>query len=108
MLIFFSACNCHEMGALDSQCDEILGYCKCANYVAGKKCERCIDGFWNMKKNIGCEPCNCSQIGSEDLNCNQSSGQCNCKFGIGGDKCDRCKPGFWGFSSSGCKSILFF
>lgn len=83
-------------------CDNVNGKCRCKPNVAGRQCNACVDGYWNLDSNEGCKACDCNEIGSENHLCDNYSGQCNCKPGVTGKHCDQCLPNYYGFGPNGC------
>lgn len=83
-------------------CNSVSGQCRCKPNVAGRQCNTCVDGYWDLASSEGCKPCNCDLEGSENRLCSDSSGQCNCKPGVTGKHCDKCLPDHYGFGSDGC------
>ena len=75
--------------------------CLCKQNVEGRQCDRCKEGFWNLKANnpLGCEPCDCSESGTlAQLNtCDPISGQCPCKYTTQNAtlRCDMCADGYY-------------
>ena len=75
--------------------------CLCKQNVEGRQCDRCKEGFWNMKANnpLGCEPCDCSDSGTlAHLNtCDSVTGQCACKLTTQNatTRCDQCSDGYF-------------
>ncbi|CAF4272510.1 unnamed protein product, partial [Rotaria magnacalcarata] len=73
--------------------------CLCKQNVEGRQCDRCKEGFWNMKASnpLGCEPCDCSDEGTlGHLNtCDVVTGQCPCKLTTLNStiRCDICADG---------------
>ncbi|XP_071489014.1 laminin subunit alpha-2-like, partial [Diadema antillarum] len=98
------ACQCHETGALSSQCDEASGSCLCHANVTGQRCDSCLYGHYNISSGEGCQACECDPIGSMYDYCDVDSGQCRCKPGLTGRRCDQCQAGHWNFGESGCQS----
>ncbi|XP_052780094.1 laminin subunit beta-1-like [Mya arenaria] len=110
-------CDCDPTGSLyDGECermtDEELGLeagrCNCKTYVTGRRCDSCIDGYWNLLDDNpnGCEACTCDPMGTlENFGCDQYTGYCTCKRYVTGKNCDQCYPGFWGMSNdlNGCR-----
>ncbi|UXI21544.1 Nucleolar protein 6 [Sarcoptes scabiei] len=84
-------------------CDRITGKCRCKPNVAGRQCDQCVDGYWDLDSNEGCKACNCNETGSENHLCDNYSGQCRCKPGVTGKHCDQCLPNYYGFGPNGCK-----
>nr|XP_014348008.1 PREDICTED: laminin subunit alpha-2 isoform X3 [Latimeria chalumnae] len=92
-------CNCNSFGSKSFDCDE-SGQCRCQPGVAGQKCDRCAQGFYNFQEG-GCTSCNCAHVGN---NCDSGTGQCICPPNTIGEKCDKCAPNYWGHDIvSGCK-----
>ncbi|PVD22260.1 hypothetical protein C0Q70_18068 [Pomacea canaliculata] len=102
------ACNCYPSGTIIQPgvlgCDPTSGQCPCLPNVAGRQCERCDPGYWNLESGKGCERCDCDRIGSTNYTCEQRGGQCQCKTGVTGRRCDTCQRYFFGFSPSGCQA----
>ena len=52
-------CDCHPPGCIarNSYCDPATGQCVCKTYTAGRRCERCLDGTYNLQQyNVfGCQ-----------------------------------------------------
>ncbi|XP_054168822.1 laminin subunit beta-1-like isoform X2 [Oppia nitens] len=111
-------CDCDPRGSLDDAlCDEhqdVLsgleaGKCHCKRNVEGRRCDRCLPGFWNFAESNpdGCEPCTCNQLGTVgNLGCNVHTGECVCKRNVVGRDCNQCAAEFYGLSSDeeGCKA----
>ncbi|CAG0891651.1 unnamed protein product [Darwinula stevensoni] len=107
------ACGCNPYGTVQQEkgvtlCDQLTGQCQCKRYVIGQKCDRCADGYYNLRSGgvcniFGCQPCNCDPIGSVNITCNTETGQCSCKPGVVGLRCDQCTAYSYGFSFEGCK-----
>lgn len=83
-------------------CDSRSGHCECKNYVMGRKCDQCIQGYWDISGENGCQSCGCNMFGSHNLTCDQFTGKCYCRPGVIGTKCDQCAPYHYGFSEKGC------
>jgi len=108
-------CGCNHLGTVQSSepagltydtsftC-ESSGQCRCKPNVVGRRCDRCMEGFFNLESGEGCEPCRCNIIGSFNTSCDARSGQCYCRPGVTGKHCDQCLPVHYGFSIEGCKS----
>ncbi|XP_057674386.1 laminin subunit gamma-3 [Corythoichthys intestinalis] len=99
-------CNCDPAGTSDhaTECHPETGTCECLNYVTGRDCSRCEEGFFNLRHGKGCERCECHPIGSSSAACHPITGQCSCRGGVEGRLCDVCRAGFFGFSSRGCRA----
>ena len=60
---WLTACECNETGSLLSSdgralsCDNSTGQCQCRRHVTGLQCERCTDGYWNIRSDNpdGCQ-----------------------------------------------------
>lgn len=115
--ISFSACDCDPDGSLDGGiCDSvsdeannlIAGRCHCKKNVEGRRCDTCINGFWNFTNENpdGCQSCTCNTLGTIDnQGCNMRTGECFCKRYVTGRDCNQCLPEFWGLSEKkdGCQ-----
>ncbi|XP_028398055.1 laminin subunit beta-1-like [Dendronephthya gigantea] len=88
-------CGCNSDGSVHESCDALTGKCRCHRFVEGEKCDKCFDGYWNLKSGDGCDPCDCDPGGAYDNFCDVVTGQCRCRPGIEGQKCDRVIPGFY-------------
>lgn len=84
-------------------CNSINGQCRCKPNVAGRQCDSCIDGYWDLGPNEGCKACNCDPVGAENRLCRERDGQCHCKPGVTGKQCDKCLPDHYGFGPDGCQ-----
>ncbi|CAJ0953978.1 unnamed protein product, partial [Mesorhabditis belari] len=86
-------CDCNLPGTLSmlNSCEEKNGQCVCKRHVGGRSCDKCADGYYNMKAHnqLGCEPCNCDLGGALRSECDPSTGQCKCRPRVGGLKCDK-------------------
>ncbi|XP_029008547.1 netrin-4-like [Betta splendens] len=56
-------CACHRAGSVLSGgaalCDPSSGQCTCKPGVGGRRCERCMMGYWGLHE-YGCRPCDCT------------------------------------------------
>ncbi|KAI0216831.1 hypothetical protein LSAT2_031208 [Lamellibrachia satsuma] len=52
-------CNCDVRGVIDGsvECNEIGGQCACKRYVTGRRCDRCLSGYDNIRES---DPDGCS------------------------------------------------
>ena len=78
----------------------------CHGNVKGQDCDKCKDGFYNFKREIGrCQPCGCSLIGSSNFACDSQSGSCQCHENYAGRQCDSCaiEKGYYNFP--GCYGV---
>lgn len=108
-------CDCDPRGATDEGiCDSITdeenvaGRCHCKKNVGGRRCDTCLEGFWNLDANntLGCEPCTCNTLGTVgNLGCNMYTGECVCKRLVTGKDCNQCMPETFGLSGTqdGCQ-----
>ncbi|ALC39660.1 wb, partial [Drosophila busckii] len=96
-------CQCSAVGSLSSACDKRTGQCSCLLNVAGRRCDKCKAGHWNLTQGQGCQDCQCDAHGARSRECNPWTGQCDCKIGVGGRHCNECTEGFFGFSTEGCQ-----
>ena len=40
------ACDCDIGGALDQNCDQVTGKCRCRDNIGGRRCDRPLDGYF--------------------------------------------------------------
>lgn len=79
-----SECNCNQIGAKNSFCDQDSGQCDCIPNVYGKQCDQCQPSFWNFPD---CRPCECNNHASI---CDQRTGACiDCQDHTDGQNCER-------------------
>lgn len=109
-------CDCDPRGSLDDAiCDDetdasvgaVAGKCRCKQNVEGRRCDRCLPGYWNFRENntLGCEKCSCNQLGTVgNMGCNVVTGECVCKRNVVGRDCNQCAPEFYGLGAhaDGC------
>ena len=110
-------CDCDPRGSLeDGICDSsdepqtgaVAGKCHCKLNVEGRRCDKCIGGYWNFREDnpFGCEACSCNQLGTVgNLGCDVVTGECVCKRNVVGRDCNQCAPEFYGLGveDEGCK-----
>ncbi|XP_014218984.1 laminin subunit gamma-1 isoform X2 [Copidosoma floridanum] len=105
-------CQCYPPGTLEAgenrqagvaPCDQLTGHCYCKPHVIGRNCDKCEDGYYNIRSGEGCAACSCDLEGSYNRTCDPHSGQCNCRPGVTGQRCDACLPYQYGFGRDGCK-----
>ncbi|XP_055351401.1 laminin subunit beta-1-like [Paramacrobiotus metropolitanus] len=111
-------CDCDPRGSLndglcDSKQDAIndleAGRCHCKRWVTGRRCDGCMDGYYDLNENNteGCLACSCNLLGTiGNTGCDKVTGQCTCKRFVTGENCDQCAEGYWGMSADrdGCKA----
>ncbi|XP_046762736.1 laminin subunit beta-4 isoform X1 [Gallus gallus] len=90
-------CNCDAAGTLPfSVCDSTTGECLCQQFTTGRRCEKCVEGYWGLGKSVyGCSPCDCDIGGSQDNLCSPEDGQCKCLPNIVGRQCNEPAPGYF-------------
>ncbi|XP_006859338.1 PREDICTED: laminin subunit beta-4 [Chrysochloris asiatica] len=105
------SCSCNPSGVNPTECpsgqgpcvcDPTTGSCSCLPNVAGRACDRCADGYWNLVPGRGCQLCNCDPHTSQSSHCDQFTGQCPCKLGYGGKQCNECKENHYGSPPGPC------
>lgn len=94
-----SACDCDVEGSSSAVCDIYTSQCNCRPNVEGRRCDRCIQGYFNLTS-TGCSNCNCSEF-STSIQCSEL-GQCPCINSVGGATCDQCLPEHYNISTIGC------
>ncbi|XP_061658227.1 laminin subunit gamma-3 [Syngnathoides biaculeatus] len=97
-------CDCNPAGTSGNatECDADTGSCECLEHATGRDCGRCEEGFFNLRRGLGCERCACHPVGSSSAACDPITGRCSCRAGVEGRLCGACRMGFFGFSSRGC------
>ncbi|KFO73509.1 Laminin subunit beta-4, partial [Cuculus canorus] len=90
-------CNCHPSGSLPfSICDPATGECLCQQFATGRRCEKCLVGYWGLGSSLyGCSPCDCDIGGSRSNLCSPKDGQCHCLPNIVGRQCNEPAPGYF-------------
>lgn len=85
-------CNCNPEGVLGGNlnCDLDTGACDCKANVIDRKCDLCMNGFWNFPL---CEECDCDPAGTQPGICDKESSRCLCKENAGDATCGSCDPG---------------
>lgn len=104
--------ECVATGECDPATDDMIymaGKCHCKTFIDGPRCDRCMDGYWNMTvENVdGCQQCTCDTLGTVDnQGCHKETGECTCKRFVTGRDCDQCLPQHYGLSADqyGCKA----
>ncbi|VDO27999.1 unnamed protein product [Haemonchus placei] len=86
-------CDCNLNGTLAmlNTCDLKSGQCHCKRNAAGRQCDKCADGFYNLEgfNQLGCQPCNCDIGGALRADCDGVTGQCRCRPRVTGLRCDK-------------------
>ncbi|PKU40260.1 laminin subunit beta-1 [Limosa lapponica baueri] len=90
-------CNCDPSGSLPfSVCDPATGECLCQRFATGRRCEKCIVGYWGLGNSLyGCSPCDCDIGGSQNNLCSPKDGQCKCLPNIVSRQCNEPAPGYF-------------
>ncbi|KAK0397427.1 hypothetical protein QR680_002123 [Steinernema hermaphroditum] len=109
-LIGCQQCGCHPNGSFGGQlqCDPTNGQCLCGNNVGGRKCDRCLSGFYGFPH---CYECACDSKGTTEDVCDSKTASCKCKKNVYGEGCDVCKPGTFDLKASdpdGCSECFCF
>ena len=92
-MLYFMLTECESTN--DSNC------IVCHGNVKGQDCDKCKDGFYNFKREIGeCQqPCGCSTVGSSNIACDSQSGSCPCHENYAGQQCGSCARGYYDYPS---------
>ncbi|NXJ90911.1 LAMB4 protein, partial [Corythaixoides concolor] len=90
-------CNCDPSGSLPfSVCDPATGQCLCQQFATGRRCEKCVVGYWGLGNSLyGCSPCDCDIGGSLNNLCSPKDGQCKCLPNIVSRQCNEPAPGYF-------------
>ncbi|NXS91471.1 LAMB4 protein, partial [Jacana jacana] len=90
-------CNCDPSGSLPfSICDPATGECLCQKFTTGRRCEKCVVGYWGLGNSLyGCSPCDCDIGGSQNNLCSPKDGQCKCLPNIVSRQCNEPAPGYF-------------
>ncbi|OZC11109.1 laminin EGF-like protein [Onchocerca flexuosa] len=77
-LIGCQLCGCQQNGseAGQLQCDPDNGQCLCKANVGGRKCDKCLPGFYGFPH---CYECACEVKGTTEEICESTSAACKCK-----------------------------
>lgn len=90
--------NCSALGPSSGQCD-------CKEFVTGRRCDQCLNGYYNLtaSNSNGCISCDCHVTGTVDGStaCDMISGQCLCKANVIGRDCSSCAAGHYGIENAG-------
>ncbi|XP_067913691.1 laminin subunit beta-3 [Heterodontus francisci] len=83
-------CTCNGLGSQpDGRCNQATGQCNCLPNVIGPNCDRCAEGYWNLRRGVGCETCSCDSRNSYSQRCDKVTGQCPCRTANSGRTCGR-------------------
>uniref|UniRef100_A0A1I8EZU5 Uncharacterized protein n=3 Tax=Wuchereria bancrofti TaxID=6293 RepID=A0A1I8EZU5_WUCBA len=118
-LIGCQLCGCQQNGseARQLQCDPDNGQCLCKVNVGGRKCDKCLPGFYGFPH---CYECACEIKGTTEEICESTSAACKCKIylttalfqkNVIGENCDICRPGTFDLrasNSDGCSECFCF
>ncbi|CAD5215290.1 unnamed protein product [Bursaphelenchus okinawaensis] len=109
-LIGCQLCGCNPQGSLNGelQCDSNNGQCLCKEGVGGRRCEKCLPGYYNFPE---CLKCSCNTAGTVAEVCDSQTSECKCKKGVSGPNCDTCKPGTFDLQPNhprGCSDCFCF
>ncbi|XP_068256728.1 laminin subunit beta-4 [Nyctibius grandis] len=90
-------CNCDPAGTLPfSICDPATGECLCQRFVTGRRCEKCLIGYWGLGNSLyGCSSCDCDIGGSQNNLCSPKDGQCKCLPNIVSRQCNEPALGYF-------------
>ena len=100
-------CTCNHDGSDSLSCDVETGQCACADFVTGRECDRCEDGYWGFPN---CQACECNEAGSTLTSCD-SDGSCLCKNNVQGRQCSYCQDSTFNLNNedpSGCTECFCF
>nr|XP_031828013.1 laminin subunit alpha isoform X2 [Nomia melanderi] len=85
-------CHCNMHGVIGNigECDTKDGQCICKRGVAGRSCDQCVDGTYNLQESnfFGCSDCACDIGGSVNPICDKQTGQCQCQARVTGLTCN--------------------
>ncbi|VDK75274.1 unnamed protein product [Litomosoides sigmodontis] len=109
-LIGCQLCGCQQNGSESRQlqCDPDNGQCLCKANVGGRKCDKCLPGFYGFPH---CYECACEIKGTTEEICEPTSAACKCKKNVIGENCDICRPGTFDLrasNSDGCTECFCF
>ncbi|XP_010152357.1 PREDICTED: laminin subunit beta-4 [Eurypyga helias] len=90
-------CSCDPAGSLPfSICDPTTGECLCQRFATGRRCEKCLEGYWGLGNSLyGCSPCDCDIGGSQNNLCSPKDGQCKCLPNVMSRQCNEPAPGYF-------------
>ena len=98
-------CECEEAGSVLHNeealpCHHETGQCKCRAHTAGRQCDECEQGFYDLDAGTvgGCRDCDCALAGVENATmagvCDQENG-CYCVESNEGEQCADCAHGYF-------------
>ena len=98
-------CECAEAGSILHDdvalpCHQETGQCKCRSHTAGRQCNECQQGFYELDAahDGGCRDCDCALAGVENATmagvCDPEDG-CYCKESNTGEQCTDCAHGYY-------------
>ncbi|XP_067833792.1 laminin subunit alpha-3 isoform X2 [Heptranchias perlo] len=89
-------CQCDGDGATSPMCNPFGGQCSCQPNVIGRRCDRCVIGYYMFPN---CRPCNCGR-----RLCDEVTGQCICPPQTIKPACESCaKQTFSYHPLAGCE-----
>lgn len=103
------SCDCALSGVVDDGLcigqGLSTGQCSCKSFVAGRRCDACQEGYYNLTdaNPDGCISCECDVRGTAggSVSCDLDSGQCPCKPNVIGRDCSSCAAGHYDIESEG-------
>ncbi|KAI1731321.1 laminin EGF domain-containing protein [Ditylenchus destructor] len=110
LLIGCQLCGCNQNGSHNGEleCDSLTGQCLCKGNVGGRRCDKCLPGYYGFPH---CYECTCEDKGTTDDVCDVNNAQCLCKKNVIGPSCDTCRPGTFDLRKSdiyGCSECFCF
>ncbi|KAK7496947.1 hypothetical protein BaRGS_00011927, partial [Batillaria attramentaria] len=94
------ACACDVEGSTSSECATYGGQCTCKPGVTGRRCDKCLPGFYQLTV-TGCKPCDCRGTSQR---CDDVTGQCPCPPNTIGRQCELCAVYHYGLDQiTGCQ-----
>uniref|UniRef100_A0A915EU80 Laminin subunit alpha n=1 Tax=Ditylenchus dipsaci TaxID=166011 RepID=A0A915EU80_9BILA len=109
-LIGCQLCVCNNNGSNNGEmeCDALSGQCLCKVNVGGRRCEKCLPGYYGFPH---CYECNCEDKGTTHHICDVQSAKCLCKKNVVGEACNSCRAGTFDLRKSdveGCSECFCF
>ncbi|XP_056005151.1 uncharacterized protein LOC125660370 isoform X3 [Ostrea edulis] len=93
-------CSCEVRGIQGNweNCTDSTGQCHCKEKVQGRRCDECMDGYYNLIRDNtrGCSNCNCNKVGRMSKVCDKGiAGLCMCRENLTAPAVNRfCDPIF--------------